>query len=132
MYTHILCWCLVAQSCQTLCDPLDYNPPGSSVHGIFQARMMVNISSSRGSSLCLLCLLHCRQILYPIPTSQVIRGHQVKLPASNSTFPLAMHFTYSNVFVSMLLSQLVSPSPSPAVSTSLFRDLPVALLTPYK
>ena len=26
-------WCLVAQSCLTLCDPMDYTPPGSSVHG---------------------------------------------------------------------------------------------------
>ena len=25
--------CLVAQSCSTLCDPMDYSPPGSSVHG---------------------------------------------------------------------------------------------------
>ena len=25
---------LVAKSCLTLCDPMDYNPPGSSVHGI--------------------------------------------------------------------------------------------------
>ena len=28
---------LVAQWGQTLCDPMDYSPPGSSVHGIFQA-----------------------------------------------------------------------------------------------
>ena len=26
------------QSCPTLCDPMDCSPPGSSVHGIFQAR----------------------------------------------------------------------------------------------
>ena len=30
----------VAQSCLTLCDPLDYSPPGSSIHGIFQARVL--------------------------------------------------------------------------------------------
>ena len=29
--THVLC--LVAQSCPTLCNPMDYSPPGSSVHG---------------------------------------------------------------------------------------------------
>ena len=29
---------LVVQSCLTLCDPLGYSPPGSSVHGILQAR----------------------------------------------------------------------------------------------
>ena len=44
--------CLVAQSCLTPCDPVDCSLPGSSVHGIFQARIMVcvAISSSRGSS----------------------------------------------------------------------------------
>ena len=30
----------VAQSCPTLRDPMDYSPPGSSVHGIFQARVL--------------------------------------------------------------------------------------------
>ena len=42
----------VAQSCPTLCDSMDYSLPGSSVHGIFQARILgwVAISFSRGSS----------------------------------------------------------------------------------
>ena len=31
---------LVAQSCPTLCDPIDCSPPGSSVHGIFQAAIL--------------------------------------------------------------------------------------------
>ena len=46
------CRKLVAQSCLTLCDPMDYSPPGSSVHGIFQARVLewVAIFFSRGSS----------------------------------------------------------------------------------
>ena len=30
----------VAQSCLTLCDPVDCSPPGSSIHGIFQARVL--------------------------------------------------------------------------------------------
>ena len=30
----------VAQSCQTPSDPMDCSPPGSSVHGIFQARVL--------------------------------------------------------------------------------------------
>ena len=34
------CICSVAQSCSTLCDPMDCSPPGSSVHGIFQARIL--------------------------------------------------------------------------------------------
>ena len=41
-----------AQSCQTLCDPMDCSPPGPSVRGILQARILewVAISFSRGSS----------------------------------------------------------------------------------
>ena len=42
----------VAQLCLTLCDPMDCSPPGCSIHGIFQARILewVAISFSRGSS----------------------------------------------------------------------------------
>ena len=42
----------VGQSCPILCDPMDCSLPGSSVHGIFQARVLewVAISFSRGSS----------------------------------------------------------------------------------
>ena len=55
-YIHIYTYmaaCLPArslQSCLTLCDPMDCSPPGSSVHGILQARILewVAISSSRG------------------------------------------------------------------------------------
>ena len=44
--------CVVAQSCLTLCDPMDCSRLGSSVHGIFQARILkqVVISYFRGSS----------------------------------------------------------------------------------
>ena len=43
---------LAAQSCLTLCDPIDYTSLGSSVYGIFQARILewVAIPFSRGSS----------------------------------------------------------------------------------
>ena len=62
---------LFAQSCGTLCDPMNYSPPGSSVHGIFQARILewVAISFSRGSSQPrdpTWGLLHSRQILYSL------------------------------------------------------------------
>ena len=69
-------WCCspgsVAQSCLTLWDPMDCSTPGSSVRGIFQARILqqVAISSSRASSLprdqtyfsCVVCIGRC--ILY--------------------------------------------------------------------
>ena len=83
-----VCVCvLVAQSCLTLCNPIDCSSPGSSVHGILQARILewVAFPFSRGSSqprdqswgssqprdqswvssgLCRGDSLHCRQILY--------------------------------------------------------------------
>ena len=34
-----VCVCSVAKSCLTLCDPMDCSPPGSSAHGIFQAKI---------------------------------------------------------------------------------------------
>ena len=45
-------WSEVAQSCPTLCESMDCSPPGSSVHGILQARILewVAISFSKGSS----------------------------------------------------------------------------------
>ena len=61
---QILCWklfylptfndshkkVLVAQSCPTLCDPMDYSPPGSSVHGILQARILAWVAIPISSS----------------------------------------------------------------------------------
>ena len=43
---------LVAQLCPTLCHPMDCSPPGSSVHGIHQARILERVAMpfSRGSS----------------------------------------------------------------------------------
>ena len=45
-------WSEVAQSCPTLCNPMDCSLTGSSIHGIFQARVLewVTISLSRVSS----------------------------------------------------------------------------------
>ena len=47
--------CVYAKSlqlCPTLCDSMEYRPPGSSVHGVLQARILewVAFASSRGSS----------------------------------------------------------------------------------
>ena len=44
--------CVYAESCPTLCDPMDCSWPDSSVQGIFQVRILewVAISSSRGPS----------------------------------------------------------------------------------
>ena len=63
-------WCvsLVAQLCLTLCDPVDWNLPGSSVHGILQTNTGVGCHSLLQGILLTqrlnLGLLHCWWILY--------------------------------------------------------------------
>ena len=54
IFFHAAVWCVcvfVTQSCPTLCDPIDCSPPGSSVYGILQARIVewVIFSYSGGS-----------------------------------------------------------------------------------
>ena len=51
LFSSLCSWVLVAQSCLTLCDPMDCSPPGSSVHGIFWARILewIVIPFFRGS-----------------------------------------------------------------------------------
>ena len=76
------------QACPTLCDPVDCSPPGSSVHGMLQARILdwVAISSSRGSSepknrTCISCV-SCisRWVLYHEP----LLGNPRKLDAKTN------------------------------------------------
>ena len=52
IHVYVCCCGLVAKACLTLCDPVDCSPPGSSVHGILQARVLEwgAISFSRGPS----------------------------------------------------------------------------------
>ena len=49
----------VAQLCLTLSDPMDCSLPGSSAHGIFQARVLEWGATA-------FSILHCRQMLYPL------------------------------------------------------------------
>ena len=42
---------LVTQSCPTLCDPMDRSPPGSSVRGILQARILEQVAISSPGNL---------------------------------------------------------------------------------
>ena len=61
-----VCVCVCTQSCPTLCNLMDCSPPGSSVHGIFQARntgvgcyfLLQGIFPTQGLNPSLLCLLH--------------------------------------------------------------------------
>ena len=72
---------LVAHSGPTLCDPMDYGPPGFSVHGILQARILEWVAMTSPGGLPDPGVepgpLHCKQIF-----------HQVSYPAINlNTIP---------------------------------------------
>ena len=69
---------LVIQLRPTLCDPMDCSPPGFSVHGVLQARILewVAISFSRGSSQ---------------PSDQTC------IPASLFSNDLALHIRWTNI-----------------------------------
>jgi len=56
----------VAQSCLTLCDPMDCSLPGSSVHGIFQARVLewVVIAFSKKLYMCVCIYIHIYIYIY--------------------------------------------------------------------
>ena len=97
----------MAQSCPTLCDPMDHSLPGSSVHGIFQARVLewVAISFSRvifptqGSNL---GLLHLRQTLYHLSH----QGSPRKLKTFSNLVGLLWWSMCSNVLLIFLLNIL--------------------------
>ena len=71
-------WCVILymhvkslQSCPALCDGLDCSPPGSSVHGTLQERVLEGVAtpSSKGFSrsrnrTCISCLLHWQVLLH--------------------------------------------------------------------
>ena len=49
--------CLVAQGSPTLCNPMDYRLPRSSVHGILQARILEGVAISFSRIMCVLSLI---------------------------------------------------------------------------
>ena len=66
------------------------------------------------------------------PTSHLSRWSPgLSSLSSYSKFPLAIYFTYGNIYISILVSQFVPPSPSLTVSISLF-SVSVSPLLPYK
>ena len=94
---------LSAQVCLTLCNHMSYSPPGSSAHGILQARILdwVAISYSRGSSRprdqtrVSSCLLHWQK--ESLPLAQLVRPahsipkkvHQCREPTSSRQSPIS-------------------------------------------
>ena len=82
------------QSCPTLWEPMGSSPPGCSVHGILQARILewVAMPSSRGSSqglnLRLPCLLRMR-IVNTNTSWEAQRMYCLYLPLSMTSFPMS-------------------------------------------
>ena len=121
--------CTCAQWYLTLCNPVDGILPGSSVHGIFQARILelVAISYSRTSSQlrdknsCLFCLLHWQadSLSLAPPASSLAHLGEEKMPreSKKKTFSLILsqRMNFKNV-------QTQSPLP-----TALFGELATML-----
>ena len=91
------------QSCPTLCDPIDYSPPASSIHGILQAKILewVAMPSSRGFSPCrdrpcLLFLMHWQAASLPLapPGKHCCCSCSVAVPS----FPPALIFPSIRIF----------------------------------
>ena len=83
--------CSVAQSCLTLCDPMDCSPPGSSVHGILQAgtrvgchALLLGIFLTQGLNWGLLYLLHLTGRFFI--TSAIWEAHGQWVVTSNCVF----------------------------------------------
>ena len=76
--------CLASKLCPTLCYPMGCSPSGSSVHGDFSGKntgvgcrfLLQGTRPTQGSSPHLLCLLHCRQVLYHWAIGEVWKTDQ--------------------------------------------------------
>ena len=116
-------WHPVNQSCLTLCDPLNNSPPGSSVHGIFQTRILEwdAISSFKESSWPMywphICSVSCigRQILYHCAPWEGQLNVELKPIFSRSSFTFIKRlFSSSSLSVMsgiICLSEVIDISP---------------------
>ena len=100
--TYCVCVCDKSlQLCPALCDPMDCSPPGSSVHGILQARISglpcppPGIFLTQGSSPCFLCLLHWQVGSLPptLPGKPTIHTRLLPIPSDKLSVDLFSDLT---------------------------------------
>ena len=109
---HFLLQCMkvkseseVAQSCPTLSDPRDCSLPGSSIHGVLQARVLewVAIAFSEGDNIHLLCE-HIQFTLFHVPN---ISGSYAILFFTALDFPFTSRYNHTWVLFSLWLSLFI-------------------------
>ena len=109
------------QSCLTLCSPMDCSPPGSSLHGILQARVLewVAMPPSRGSSqlkdstpisyVSYVSLYRQESSLPLASPGKPLSGHEVKVAQSCPTHCDPMDYTVHGILQARILKWLAFP-----------------------
>ena len=96
-YTYTCCVLI----CSNMSDsfwPMDCSPPGFSIHGIFQARILEWVAISYSDT-------YIQPLFFVFPSSLVTTEHWVGFPVLYSRFSLVIHF----ISMSMSISQFIPP-----------------------
>ena len=105
--SHACVCVLVTQSFPTLFNCMECSPPGSSIHGILQARKLewIAIYFSRGSSRPRgqTLGLHCRQILYRLSHLESPTSHSTPISESTDTYLGVEFCTLNNCHISLFV-----------------------------
>ena len=101
IYLH-LCMCAWAQSCLTLCDPMDCSPPCSTIHGILQARILEWVAISYSKMYVSILQFTCCLVLHTVTVCVI----QNVFPTSLSAGEFQQNFLTEKV-VEMRQSQVL-------------------------
>ena len=101
---------LITQSCPTLCDPIDCNPPGSFIHGILQARILEWVAIPFPTQGLNPALLYYEQILYSLSHQYLMlkpSGYNSEQEAGNWYFVIIFCFSVARSSPTFLLPQVL-------------------------
>ena len=88
-----------AQSCPTLCDPIDCSVPGSSVHGIFQARVLEWVAIAFSEVLLTRPYANAPPAQEPLQFSWILRGDLPAVCTGQQMYKLEQVIVSSPLFV---------------------------------